>query len=147
MGTYTYEGQRHNGKVHRAGTFTFADGHTYEGQWHGGKMHGTGTIRMADGSTYEGQWQGGRPHGTGTVTYADGSTWQNGQWQNGQWQNGRVNLRTALDGTGARPRKRPKLELGGRFATTACGSSGGGDFGAWLTRHGLTEYLLSTAGR
>ena len=55
----SYQGSMADGKFHRHGTMTWANGDRYEGEWRDSKPHGHGTYTRADGSRYEGEWRAG----------------------------------------------------------------------------------------
>ncbi len=78
-----YNGEFHEGRIHGAGEYVFADTHVYKGEWAEDLFEGQGTYLLPTGTKYEGSWKAGRENGRGTMTHRNGDIYV-GEWLSGR---------------------------------------------------------------
>ena len=77
--TYSYTGERLNGKKHGYGVQIWPDASRYEGMWENDQANGMGVLHHADGDIYEGNWLNDKAHGHGTYKHGNGALYV-GDW-------------------------------------------------------------------
>lgn len=78
-GTFVYQGEWCDNRMHGHGLCVYESGDVYEGRWHQNARFGYGRYSSMDGWVYDGEFNQNQRHGQGTMRWSDGGYYI-GEW-------------------------------------------------------------------